>query len=121
MASLNLTEEEDREFWSLMKDPTVSEVKLNRVIRKMQAHDELSNSSSEMYSNNNRGPSLNGSDCDGLSPRERRLHATEDVDYTVTSLGNFLPKKINSRSKCETGRDPCFQAVSWTCSSRRWS
>jgi hypothetical protein len=84
-----LMDDEDREFWNLMKDPTVSELKMNRAIRRMRAQDEVSLSSAG-------GLSLNGSSSSDLSPRERLRQQQmmqsrkEDVDFTITSLGVFL-------------------------------
>ena len=84
-----LTEDEDKEFWSLMKDPTVSELKLNRVIRKMQQQDELSLGSSggggalSMNSEfSPRGVVANMGKVFGVGG-----HAEQDVDFTITSLG----------------------------------
>lgn len=85
-----LTEDEDKEFWSLMKDPTVSELKLNRVIRKMQQQDELSLGSSgggalSMNSEfSPRGAVASMGNVYGIGPGS---HSEQDVDYTITSLG----------------------------------
>ncbi len=90
-----LTSEEDREFWNLMRDPAVPEARLNRVIRKMQAADAVSNNSSL------------ASSSEWSSPRDalvgfNRLHLQgrrsgqfignsqqEDVDLSITSLGEL--------------------------------
>lgn len=76
---LSMTAEEDREFWSLMKDPTVSEVKLNRVIQRMQQQDELSYSSS--LNGSNAGSDHSPRDAGKLAPPR------QDVDLSINSLG----------------------------------
>jgi len=87
-------EEEDREFWNLMKDPAVSEVKMNRAIKRMvQARDDgdcdLSESSGgERLSLN--GGGLSSRSSPEISPRTRLKREEPDVDFTVTSLGCFL-------------------------------
>ena len=75
-------EEDDREFWNLMKDPAVSEAKMNRAINRMvEARDgcDLSVSSGDLSSRSS----------PEISPRTR-LKQEADVDFTVTSLGCFL-------------------------------
>eukprot|EP00095_Tigriopus_kingsejongensis_P002016 maker-scaffold419_size176504-snap-gene-0.35 protein:Tk02016 transcript:maker-scaffold419_size176504-snap-gene-0.35-mRNA-1 annotation:"upf0518 protein gk23746-like isoform x4" len=88
---MSLTEE-DQDFWSLMKDPTVSEVKLNKVIRKMQQCDQLSLSSG-LSSQTGSQTNDNNNDLLGCSPLERKLSLLppeDELDYSITSLGAFL-------------------------------
>ncbi len=96
-------DEDDREFWNLMRDQSVPETYINRAIRRMQQQDQMSNNSSSL-----------GSSSTEPSPRDVARAATgaktaaaqayphhqqqqqhpgggsEDVDLSVTSLGPFL-------------------------------
>lgn len=74
---VSLTEEEDREFWSLMRGDDNNQ-RLHAAIKRIQQMDDLSLSSGGNLS-------WNGSQ-DELSPRDRR----DDIDNSVSSLGRFL-------------------------------
>ena len=99
-------DEDEREFWNLMKEPTPSEARLNKVIKRMQQHDELSMSSGGGLSQTN-----DETDNSQASPRQQqqlqpvsssssmgakpaatstpRPSRQEDIDLTVTSLGTI--------------------------------
>ncbi|TRY73372.1 hypothetical protein TCAL_01536 [Tigriopus californicus] len=116
---VSLIEEEDREFWSLMNDPGVSEGQIKRVIKKMQlqqhqpiqhpthnavaASHPLLDEQLSVSSGQSGGDPTNGSgghvgpmDANRdqiLGPKASSgglLQEKEQLDYAVTSLGMFL-------------------------------
>ncbi len=83
-----LLDDEDREFWNLMRDPSVPEAHINRAIRRMQQLDEASNASSIASSSaepSPRDPPVKVKASQG----QQQIRKNEDVDLTVTSLGEF--------------------------------
>ena len=114
---VSMTAEEDQEFWKLMKDPTVSEMRINKVITKMQNHDELSLSSGGNLSTGyNEEPDRILSEIGGggevarrqLLRRKSSAARREDVDFTITSLGKkYLVTNLTSLVILETHQAPC--------------
>lgn len=110
---VSLIEEEDREFWSLMTDPGVSDSQMKRVMKKMQRQqqqqpttqtpptsspfhhplldEQLSVSSSQSSHHTNGSGQRNPiSTLSPLVSSGGLLGEKEQLDYAVTSLGMFL-------------------------------
>ena len=73
---VSLTEEEDRDFWSLMRSDEAS-FKVSSAIKRLKHGDNLSLSSGGWSSSHE----------DVMSPRDNR---PEDIDHSISTLGPFL-------------------------------
>ncbi len=86
--------EEDQEFWSLMRDPSVPEARLNRAIRRMQQLDEVASGASSLASSSECSPREYLRQQQQQQPRRTSHLAAarreDDVDLTVNSLGKLF-------------------------------
>ena len=75
-----------------MKDPAVSEAKMNRAIKRMVAARDGGGNDCDLSSSGGLSSSDRSSPVAAMeiSPRTRLRQEEADVDFTVTSLGCFL-------------------------------
>lgn len=141
---VSLIEEEDREFWSLMTDPGVSDSQMKRVMKKMQRQqqqqpttqtpptsspfhhplldEQLSVSSSQSSHHTNGSGQRNPiSTLSPLVSSGGLLGEKEQLDYAVTSLGRIPLHCITCFSCTHSKLVPLPQACSWICCSKKWS